>query len=97
MFFQCGASIAATYHNNLAITELTHTVDVSAKRFSIRQVDVADSESCLGFARECQECFGPVDSLVNNAAVLRMASIHNMTDYLWRETMKSNLDSVCEF
>ena len=63
----------------------------------VRQVDVADSESCLGFARECQESFGPVDSLVNNAAVLRMASVHNMTDYFWRETMKSNLDSVCEF
>ena len=95
--YQIGASIAATYHNNLAITELTHTVDVSAKRFSIRQVDVADSESYLGFARECQEHFGSIDFLVNNAVVLRMASVHNMTDYLWRETMKSNLDSVCEF
>ena len=62
----------------------------------VRQVDVADTESCLGFARECQECFRPVDSLVNNAVVLGMASVHNMTDDLWCEAMSSNLDSVCE-
>ena len=31
-FYQCGASIAPTYNNNLAITELTHTLDISAKR-----------------------------------------------------------------
>jgi len=32
-FYQCGASIASTYNNNLAITELTHTLDISAKRW----------------------------------------------------------------
>jgi len=78
----------------LAITELAHTLDVSAKRFFVRQVDVADSESCLGFARECQGRFGSIDFLVSNAAVLRIAPVHNMTDGLWREVINSNLDSV---
>ena len=30
--YHCGASIAATYNNNLAITEFAHTLDISAKR-----------------------------------------------------------------
>ena len=30
--YQCGASIAATYSNNMTITESTHTLDISAKR-----------------------------------------------------------------
>ena len=93
-FFECGASIAATYNTNLAITDLAHTFNVNANRFLIRQVDIADSESCLRFARECHECFGGIDFLVNNAAVFRMASVQNMTDALWREVMGSNLDAV---
>ena len=93
-FFQCGASIAATYNTNLAITELANTLDARAKRFFVMQVDVAESESCLRFANECKERFGNIDFLVNNAAVLRMASVQNMTDALWREVMGSNLDSV---
>ena len=93
-FFECGASIAATYNENLAITELANALDARAKRFFVMQVDVAESESCLRFANECKERFGNIDFLVNNAAVLRMASVQNMTDALWREVMGSNLDSV---
>ena len=40
------------------------------------------------------ETFGRVDILVNNAAVLRMASVKDMTDSLWREVISTNLDSV---
>lgn len=75
---------------------MAHTLDVSAKRFSVRQVDIADSKSCLRFAGECQEHFESIDFLVNNGAVLRIVSVHNMTDDLWRESMSSNLDSVSE-
>ena len=93
-FFECGASIVATYNDNLAIIELAENLDASAKRFFMMQVDVADSESCLRFAKECQERFGSIDFLVNNASVLRMASVQEMTDALWREVMSSNLDAV---
>ena len=93
-FFQCGASIAATYNDNGAIKGLLSTLDATQKRVLTMQVDVADSESCLRFAKKCQEYFGSVDFLVNNAAVLRMASVQDMSDGLWRDVMASNLDAV---
>ncbi len=96
-FIQCGVSIAVTTDNNLVTTELTHTLGVSARRFAVRQVDVTNSKSCLGFAGECQEHFESIDCLVHNAAVLRMASTHNLTDDLWREAINSNLDSVSKY
>ena len=71
-FFKCGASIAATYNENSAITELANTLDASANRFFIMQVDVADSESCLRFAKECQKRFGSIDFLVNNLSLIHI-------------------------
>ena len=93
-FFNCGAAIAATYNKNPAITELIRGSDSSANQIFVRQVNVADPASCLEFAGLCQERFGEVDFLVNNAAVLRMASVQDMSDGLWRDVMASNLDAV---
>ena len=93
-FFDCGANVAITYHRNEAIKEMIGELDPSGKRFLATKIDLSNSNACDYFAAQCQDRFGQVDFLVNNAAVLRMAPVETMSDEMWREVMAINLDSV---
>jgi len=89
-----GAKLGATYHRNPAVKHLVEDLELGPERILVRKIDITDSASCSEFAADCKKQFGHVDFLVNNAAVLRMASVKDMTDSLWREVISTNLDSV---
>ena len=93
-FFDCGAGLALTYHRNEAVHALARKLDPRGERILTSRVDVRRPRDCEDFAAQCRERFGCADFLVNNAAVLRMASVRAMSSETWREVMAANLDSV---
>lgn len=93
-FFDCGASMVLTYRSDEKIKPVAAELDPKGDRILLAQVDLTKSAACDGLAAQCRERFGHADFLVNNAAILRMASVATMTDETWREVMAANLDSV---
>ncbi len=93
-FFECGASIVLTYHNDEKIKEVVSELDPRGERIVLVKLDLTSSAECDALAAQCKERFGYADYLVNNAAILRMASVATMSDELWRDVLAANLDSV---
>lgn len=93
-FFECGADLALAWHRNEAIDAVARELDPRGERILTHQVDVSRPRACEEFAARCRERFGGADFLVNNAALLRMASVRSMSDETWREVMAANLDGV---
>ncbi|MBM3518882.1 MAG: SDR family oxidoreductase, partial [Alphaproteobacteria bacterium] len=93
-FDGCGASMLLTYHHNEKAKALARELDPTGRRIVAAPVDISRSTECTALAERCRQQFGHCDFLVNNAAILRMASVATMTDELWREVMAANLDSV---
>jgi len=58
------------------------------------QVDVSDFESCAEMAKDVEKRFGPVDILVNNAAVTHDNLLLRMKEDEWFQVMETNLNSV---
>ena len=93
-FFDCGATLALTYHRDEGINAVAQALDPRGERILGARVDVSSPRACEDFAAQCRERFGGADFLVNNAAVLRMAAVRSMSDEMWRDVMAANLDSV---
>jgi NAD(P)-dependent dehydrogenase (short-subunit alcohol dehydrogenase family) len=57
----------------------------------VRVVDLAQSDACRAFAAEVLERAGRVDVLVNNAGILRLAPIEEITASEWSQVLAANL------
>lgn len=85
-----GADIAVADINPSAETRAL--VEATGQRFFGAKTDVSDEAQVNVFAREVRDALGPVDILVNNAAVVPLADIDNATFEHWKHTFAINAD-----
>jgi NAD(P)-dependent dehydrogenase (short-subunit alcohol dehydrogenase family) len=67
---------------------------IGADRALVVPTDVADEASVRELFRQTRERFGPVDILVNNAAVAPRGAFETLTTADWDRIMAVNLDGV---
>ncbi|MFD8656366.1 SDR family NAD(P)-dependent oxidoreductase [Streptomyces mirabilis] len=67
-------------------------VEETGRRFLSDKVDISDADAIHGFAARVRDELGPVDILVNNAAVVLLADFDHVTYDEWRRTFAVNVD-----
>ena len=87
-----GARIAINGRNAAKLEAAA--VRLSGMGFDVRVVpfDVTDSAAVRASVREIERVAGPVDILVNNAAVNKRAPLDTYAEGDWRELLAANLD-----
>jgi 3-oxoacyl-[acyl-carrier protein] reductase/(S)-1-phenylethanol dehydrogenase len=83
-----GADIAVADIN--PADETRALVEATGQRFFSAKVDVSDEAQVNTFAGEVRDALGPVDILVNNAAVVPLADFDNATFEHWKHTFAIN-------
>jgi NAD(P)-dependent dehydrogenase (short-subunit alcohol dehydrogenase family) len=72
--------------------ETRELVAQTGRRFFSDKVDVSDEDAVQGFAARVRREFGATDVLVNNAAVVLLADIDQVTFDEWHRTFAVNVD-----
>jgi 3-oxoacyl-[acyl-carrier protein] reductase len=90
-----GATVAVTYHSSEAEARaLEAAAAARGQRVWAGACDVADERSIAAFFEAVKGEVGPVDVLVNNAAVTRDAHIVMMDTGRWESVLRTNLDGA---
>jgi 3-oxoacyl-[acyl-carrier protein] reductase len=77
-----------------ALGETAAEVGKRGRRCVTIVADVSDQEDCRRSAAEAVQGLGHVDVLVNNAGILKLASIEELTPELWDMTLSVNARGV---
>ena len=87
-----GARVAVNYRTSRQDVEETvgRITDAGAKAIAVR-ADVSDPNQVTAMVREVTERLGPVDLLVNNAAVFHLLAAGEVTPEDWQQTLGVNL------
>jgi 3-oxoacyl-[acyl-carrier protein] reductase len=87
-----GARVAINYQTSRDAAEaiVTRIKSSGAEAIAVR-ADVADGEQVMAMVRAVTEQLGPVDLLVNNAAVFHLLAAGELTSEVWHETLAVNL------
>ncbi|WP_069758244.1 SDR family NAD(P)-dependent oxidoreductase [Streptomyces sp. LUP47B] len=86
-----GADIAVADIN--PAEEAKTLVEATGQRFFSATADVSDIAQVNVFAGEVRDALGPVDILVNNAAVVPFPDFANATFEHWKRTFAINVSS----
>jgi 3-oxoacyl-[acyl-carrier protein] reductase len=90
-----GATVAGAYHANEAgARDLEAAAAARGERVWAGPCDVSDEASVAAFFEAIKREVGPVDILVNNAAVTRDAHIVMMDTARWEQVLRTNLDGA---
>jgi 3-oxoacyl-[acyl-carrier protein] reductase len=90
-----GAAVAITYHSGEeAARAIEREAEARGQRIWAGHCDVADERSIAGFFESVASHVGPIDVLVNNAAVTRDAHIVMMDPPRWEAVLRTNLDGA---
>jgi 3-oxoacyl-[acyl-carrier protein] reductase len=90
-----GAAVAITYHTGEAAARaIEREAEARGQRIWAGHCDVADEGSIDGFFESVASHVGPIDVLVNNAAVTRDAHIVMMDAPRWEAVLRTNLDGA---
>ncbi|MBL0317781.1 MAG: SDR family oxidoreductase [Alphaproteobacteria bacterium] len=78
------------------VTTSSHSVPLSfsdeyATRIRHLHADVSDEEAARTVFKSCEEIFGPVSILVNNAAIISNTSFKDMAMQDWDDVIKTNI------
>jgi 3-oxoacyl-[acyl-carrier protein] reductase len=90
-----GCTIAFNYYaSDEQANSLLHCIrEMGTDALAVR-ADVSDYKAMQQFAKQIREQFGQVDYLVNNAGIVRDASLLMMTEKDWDEVVDTNLKGV---
>lgn len=77
-----------------ALSETAAEIEARGRRCVTIVADVSDQEDCRRSAAEAVQGLGHVDALVNNAGILKLASIEELTPDLWDQTFAVNARGV---
>jgi 3-oxoacyl-[acyl-carrier protein] reductase len=90
-----GADIAVNYRKESAAAgSVAAEIKNLGRRAITVQADVSESPQVERLFAEVEKSLGPVDILVNNAAIGRALSPAQVTEADWHETIRINLTSV---
>jgi 3-oxoacyl-[acyl-carrier protein] reductase len=90
-----GAAVAITYRaGEEAARAVEREAEARGQRIWAGHCDVADERSIAGFFDSVASLVGPIDVLVNNAAITRDAHIVMMDAPRWETVLRTNLDGA---
>ncbi|HEY4193599.1 MAG TPA: SDR family NAD(P)-dependent oxidoreductase [Mesorhizobium sp.] len=81
-------------HQKQHLLETVEAVKELGRRCVPVFADVSDAAECKRLAQASIDGLGHIDALVNNAGILRMATIEEMTPELWDQTFAVNTRGV---
>lgn len=84
---RAGVRTAASYHGGTEQAEAFFR----SNGIPIYRWDVANPQACLAGVQQVEADLGPVEILVNNAGIVRDATIGKMTFEMWDEVIRTNL------
>lgn len=85
-----GADVAVGDVNDAVETQAL--VEAAGRRFFSAKVDVSDEAQVNAFAGQVREALGPVDIVVNNAAIAMLKDLDNTTFEQWKNLFSINVD-----
>ncbi|WP_416979616.1 SDR family NAD(P)-dependent oxidoreductase [Streptomyces sp. T028] len=85
-----GADIAVVDVNPAEETQAI--VEAAGRRFFAAKADVSDEAQVNAFAADVRQALGPVDIVVNNAAIAMMRDLENTTFEQWKNIFSINVD-----
>ncbi|MFJ8716164.1 SDR family NAD(P)-dependent oxidoreductase [Streptomyces violaceus] len=85
-----GADIAVADVNEAEETRAL--VEANGRRFLGAKVDVSDEDQVNAFAAEVHEALGPVDIVVNNAAIAMLKDLDSTSFEQWKNLFAINVD-----
>jgi len=95
VFAREGADVAFNYHSRDDLAEQTKTVIESHGREALAfKVSVTDRYAMKHMAREILDAWGPINILVNNAAVNKADNFATTTDKSWDWVIDTNVNSL---
>lgn len=92
---EAGAGVVVGYRREKATAEaLCRELSGAGARAVAAAAELESPKGARSLVSACEEAFGRLDALVNNAGIWKEASLESMTDSEWRETLGINLDGV---
>jgi NAD(P)-dependent dehydrogenase (short-subunit alcohol dehydrogenase family) len=89
-----GAAVVAVSRDESRGRELTEPLQAAALDVAFVRADVSVAADCRQAVDHVIERHGRLDIVVNNAAMLLVASVEETTDEAWDEVLRTNLTSV---
>jgi len=98
LFAKAGCDVAISYlRRNDAAEHVKQTIEELGRKCLAFQVDVTCKDSINNMVKKVIKDWGEIHVLVNNAGIWTYGEIGKMSERVWSETMKINLDSVFYF
>jgi len=95
VFAREGADVAFNYHSSDDLAaEVRAKIEAQGRRSLSYKISVTDRYGMKHIAREIQETWGPVNVLVNNAAVNKGDNFATTTDKSWDWVVDTNVGSL---
>lgn len=94
-FAKCHATILGCARSSEKdIRSLENELEELGVSYRIFKANVSDYASMQKIILECENTFGKIDVLINNAGIIRDASLGKMTEGQWDEVIENNAKSV---
>ncbi len=95
LFAKAGSDVAINYREKREAAErIRLEIERLGRECLLFQADVARKEDIEHMVKEVIKRWGRIDILVNNAGIWTYGEMGNMSEQVWAETMKINLDGV---
>ncbi len=95
VFAREGADVAFNYHSRDDLAEVVkQNIEVHGRKSLAFKVSVIDRYGMKHVAREIKDAWGPINVLVNNAAVNKPDNFATTTDKSWDGVIDTNIGSL---
>lgn len=85
-----GYTVAANYAGNTKAAETFST----KTGIQVHRWDIGDFDACASGVKAVEASLGPIDILINNAGIVRDATLHKMSKEQWDAVVRTNLNGV---
>ncbi len=86
-----GARVALVARRQNELQRVSNEIRHHGSVAQVAPADLRDEKAVLAMVRQIEHTLGPIDILVNNAALAYMAPVHEMDLREWDETLEVNL------
>lgn len=95
LFARAGSDVAITYLTRRKdADDVSNEIEKLGRECLVFKVDVSAQSDVEAMVRDMAEKWGQIDILVNNAGIWTYGEMGKMSDDVWAETMRINLDGV---